>query len=118
MASKKETGIEMEDVLKAAKKFAKAGKLDDLADAWIENRENAEKSNQIVEVLGQVGEFIKANDVEEKLEDFLEDSTKTTKKKSTTKKKTTSTKKKSSTKKTTTKTTAKKKTTTKKTTKK
>lgn len=135
MAKKEELNIDLDDVVKSAKKFVKAGKLDDLAEAWIDNKEKAEKPNQLVNLLGQVGEFIKENDIEDKLEDLLteETSTKkktTTKKKSTSKKsttkkstsstkKTTTKKKSTSTKKTTTKkTTAKKSTTKKKTTKK
>lgn len=136
MATKKETGIEMDDVLKAAKKFVKAGKLDELADAWVENKEQAENPNQLIDLLANVGEFIKENDIEDKLEDFLEENTKTvSKKKTSTKKSTSSTKKKSTSKnttakkttakkststkkKTTAKSTAKKKTSTKKTTKK
>lgn len=116
MAEKKETLIEMDDVLKAAKKFVKQGKLDDLADAWVENNEKAEKPNKLTNLLGQVGQFIKENDVEDKLEDLLNEGTKTTKKKTstakkkTTKKSTTTKKKTSSTKKPSTKksTTAKK----------
>ena len=104
MAEKKETLIEMDDVLKAAKKFVKQGKLDDLADAWVENNEKAEKPNKLTNLLGQVGQFIKENDVEDKLEDLLNEGTKTTKKKaSTTKKKTSTTKKKTTKKSTTTK---------------
>ncbi len=113
MAKKKETAIEVDDVLKAAKKFVKQGKLDELAEAWVENKEQAEKPNQLVDLLANVGEFIKENDIEDKLEDFLEENTKTTKKKTTAKKKTTT--KKASTKKTTTKKTTAKKTTSKKT---
>ena len=116
MAEKKETLIEMDDVLKAAKKFVKQGKLDDLADAWVENNEKAEKPNKLTNLLGQVGQFIKENDVEDKLEDLLNEGTKTAKKKTsttkkkTTKKSTTTKKKTSSTKKSSTKksTTAKK----------
>ena len=114
MANKKETGIEMDDVLKAAKKFVKQGKLDELAEAWVENNEKAENPNQLTNLLSQVGQFIKDNDVEDKLEDLLNEGTKTTKK--STAKKSTSTKKSSTTKKSTTKKTAAKKSTTKKTT--
>ena len=106
MANKKEAVIEMDDVLKAAKKFVKAGKLDELAEAWVENNEKAQDPNKLTNLLGQVGQFIKDNDVEDKLEDFLDENTKTNKKKTTTKKtatkKKTSTTKKSSTKKATT----------------
>ena len=125
MASKKETGIEMDDVLKAAKKFVKQGKLDELADAWVENKEQAENPNQLIDLLAGVGAFIKENDIEDKLEDFLTENTKsTTKKKTSTKKstskKSTSTKKKTTAKKSTStkKKTAAKKTSTKKTAKK
>ncbi len=120
MASKKETGIEMDDVLKAAKKFVKQGKLDELADAWVENKEQAENPNQLIDLLAGVGTFIKENDIEDKLEDFLTENTKSAaKKKTTTKKSTSSTKKKttsakkstSSAKKTTKKKTSEKKTT-------
>lgn len=111
MAEKKETLIEVDEVVKAAKKFVKQGKLDELADTWVENREKAEEPNQLVNLLGQVGQFIKENDIEEKLEDLLSegDSKKTTKKKSTTKKSTSAKKttKKTATKKTTAKTTKK-----------
>ena len=106
MANKKETGIEMDDVLKAAKKFVKEGKLDELAEAWVENNEKAENPNQLTNLLSQVGQFIKDNDVEDKLEDLLKEGTKTTKKstaKKSTAKKSTSTKKSSTAKKTTTK---------------
>ena len=113
MASKKETGIEMDDVLKAAKKFVKQGKLDELAEAWVENNEKAENPNQLTNLLSQVGQFIKDNDVEDKLEDLLNEGTKTTKK--STAKKSTSTKK-STTKKSTTKKSTTKKSTTKKST--
>ncbi|MBR5206987.1 MAG: hypothetical protein IKV65_00645 [Erysipelotrichaceae bacterium] len=114
MANKKESGIDMDDVLKAAKKFVKQGKLDELAEAWVENNEKAENPNQLTNLLSQVGQFIKDNDVEDKLEDLLNEGTKTTKK--STAKKSTSTKKSSTTKKSTTKKTAAKKSTTKKTT--
>lgn len=106
MANKKETGIEMDDVLKAAKKFVKEGKLDELAEAWVENNEKAENPNQLTNLLSQVGQFIKDNDVEDKLEDLLNEGTKTKKKstaKKSTAKKSTSTKKSSTAKKTTTK---------------
>ena len=106
MANKKETGIEMDDVLKAAKKFVKEGKLDELAEAWVENNEKAENPNQLTNLLSQVGQFIKDNDVEDKLEDLLNEGTKTIKKstaKKSTAKKSTSTKKSSTAKKTTTK---------------
>ena len=120
MANKKESGIDMDDVLKAAKKFVKQGKLDELAEAWVENNEKAENPNQLTNLLSQVGQFIKDNDVEDKLEDLLNEGTKTTKK-STTKKSTntkkSSTSKKSTSKKSTTKTsTTKKSTSTKKST--
>ena len=119
MANKKESGIDMDDVLKAAKKFVKQGKLDELAEAWVENNEKAENPNQLTNLLSQVGQFIKDNDVEDKLEDLLNEGTKTTKK-STTKKSSTlkkSTAKKSTTKKSTTKkSTSTKKSTTKKST--
>lgn len=125
MANKKETGIEMDDVLKAAKKFVKQGKLDELADAWVENKEQAENPNQLIDLLAGVGTFIKENDIEDKLEDFLTENTKSTTKKKTsskksTSKKSTSTKKKTTAKKSTStkKKTAAKKTSTKKTTKK
>ena len=114
MANKKESGIDMDDVLKAAKKFVKQGKLDELAEAWVENNEKAENPNQLTNLLSQVGQFIKDNDVEDKLEDLLNEGTKTTKK--STSKKSASTKKSSTTKKSTTKKTAAKKSTTKKTT--
>ena len=106
MANKKETGIEIDDVLKAAKKFVKEGKLDELAEAWVENNEKAENPNQLTNLLSQVGQFIKDNDVEDKLEDLLNEGTKTKKKstaKKSTAKKSTSTKKTSSTKKSSTK---------------
>jgi hypothetical protein len=106
MANKKETGIEMDDVLKAAKKFVKEGKLDELAETWVENNEKAENPNQLTNLLSQVGQFIKDNDVEDKLEDLLNEGTKTKKKstaKKSTAKKSTSTKKSSTAKKTTTK---------------
>lgn len=106
MANKKETGIEIDDVLKAAKKFVKEGKLDELAEAWVENNEKAENPNQLTNLLSQVGQFIKDNDVEDKLEDLLNEGTKTKKKstaKKSTAKKSTSTKKSSTAKKTTTK---------------
>ena len=90
MASKKETGIEMDDVLKAAKKFVKQGKLDELADAWVENKEQAENPNQLIDLLAGVGAFIKENDIEDKLEDFLTENTKSTTKKKTSTKKSTS----------------------------
>ena len=119
MANKKESGIDMDDVLKAAKKFVKQGKLDELAEAWVENNEKADNPNQLTNLLSQVGQFIKDNDVEDKLEDLLNEGTKTTKK-STTKKSSTSKKstaKKSTTKKSTTKkSTSTKKSTTKKST--
>lgn len=125
MANKKETGIEMDDVLKAAKKFVKQGKLDELADAWVENKEQAENPNQLIDLLAGVGTFIKENDIEDKLEDFLTENTKSTTKKKTsskksTSKKSTSTKKKTTAKKSTStkKKTAAKKTSTKKTAKK
>ena len=88
MASKKDTTIEMDDVLKAAKKFVKQGKLDELADAWVENNEKAEQPNTLTNLLSQVGQFIKENDIEDKLEDLLNEgtTTKTTTKKTTTKK--------------------------------
>ena len=114
MASKKETGIEMDDVLKAAKKFVKQGKLDELAEAWVENNEKAENPNQLTNLLSQVGQFIKDNDVEDKLEDLLNEGTKTTKK--STAKKSTSTKKSTTKKSTTKKSTTKKSTSTKKST--
>ena len=115
--AKKESGIEMDDVLKAAKKFVKQGKLDELAEAWVENNEKAENPNQLTNLLSQVGQFIKDNDVEDKLEDLLNEGTKTTKKstaKKSTAKKSTSTKKSSTTKKSTTKKSAAKKSTAKK----
>ena len=115
MANKKESGIDMDDVLKAAKKFVKQGKLDELAEAWVENNEKAENPNQLTNLLSQVGQFIKDNDVEDKLEDLLNEGTKTTKK--STAKKSTSTKKSSTSKKSTTKkSTSTKKSTTKKST--
>ena len=117
MANKKETGIEMDDVLKAAKKFVKEGKLDELAEAWVENNEKAENPNQLTNLLSQVGQFIKDNDVEDKLEDLLNEGTKTKKKstaKKSTAKKSTSTKKSSTAKKSTAKKTTTKKNTTKK----
>ncbi len=114
MASKKETGLEMDDVLKAAKKFVKQGKLDELAEAWVENNENAENPNQLTNLLSQVGQFIKDNDVEDKLEDLLNEGAKTTKKSTT--KKSTSTKKSSTSKKNTAKKSTTKKSTTKKST--
>ena len=114
MANKKESGIDMDDVLKAAKKFVKQGKLDELAEAWVENNEKAENPNQLTNLLSQVGQFIKDNDVEDKLEDLLNEGTKTTKK--STAKKSTSTKKSSTTKKSTAKKSTTKKSTTKKST--
>ncbi|MBR5290686.1 MAG: hypothetical protein IKU28_06815 [Erysipelotrichaceae bacterium] len=114
MANKKESGIDMDDVLKAAKKFVKQGKLDELAEAWVENNEKAENPNQLTNLLSQVGQFIKDNDVEDKLEDLLNEGTKTTKK--STSKKSTSTKKSSTSKKTTAKKSTTKKSTTKKST--
>ena len=114
MANKKESGIEMDDVLKAAKKFVKQGKLDELAEAWVENNEKAENPNQLTNLLSQVGQFIKDNDVEDKLEDLLNEGTKTTKK--STSKKSTSTKKSSTSKKSTAKKSTTKKSTTKKST--
>ena len=114
MANKKESGIDMDDVLKAAKKFVKQGKLDELAEAWVENNEKAENPNQLTNLLSQVGQFIKENDVEDKLEDLLNEGTKTTKK--STAKKSTSTKKSSTTKKSTAKKSTTKKSTTKKST--
>ncbi len=114
MANKKETGLEMDDVLKAAKKFVKQGKLDELAEAWVENNEKAENPNQLTNLLSQVGQFIKDNDVEDKLEDLLNEGTKSTKK--STAKKSTSTKKSSTTKKSTAKKSTTKKSTTKKST--
>ena len=125
MANKKESGIDMDDVLKAAKKFVKQGKLDELAEAWVENNEKAENPNQLTNLLSQVGQFIKDNDVEDKLEDLLNEGTKTTKKSTTKKsstskkstaKKSTSTKKSSTSKKSTTKKSTTKKSTTKKST--
>ena len=115
--AKKESGIEMDDVLKAAKKFVKQGKLDELAEAWVKNNEKAENPNQLTNLLSQVGQFIKDNDVEDKLEDLLNEGTKTTKKsteKKSTAKKSTSTKKSSTAKKSTAKKTTTKKSTTKK----
>ena len=114
MANKKESGIDMDDVLKAAKKFVKQGKLDELAEAWVENNEKAENPNQLTNLLSQVGQFIKDNDVEDKLEDLLNEGTKTTKK--STSKKSTSTKKSSTSKKSTAKKSTTKKSTTKKST--
>ena len=114
MANKKESGIDMDDVLKAAKKFVKQGKLDELAEAWVENNEKAENPNQLTNLLSQVGQFIKDNDVEDKLEDLLNEGTKTTKK--STAKKSTSTKKSSTSKKSTAKKSTTKKSTTKKST--
>ena len=109
MATKKEAGIELDDVVKATKKFLKQGKLDELADAWVENNEKAEQPNKLTNLLGQVGQFIKENDIEDKLEDMLNEGTKTTTKKSS------SSTKKNSAKKSTSKKTTKKSTTTKKT---
>lgn len=114
MANKKESGIDMDDVLKAAKKFVKQGKLDELAEAWVENNEKAENPNQLTNLLSQVGQFIKDNDVEDKLEDLLNEGTKTTKK--STSKKSTSTKKSSTSKKSTAKKSTTKKSTTEKST--
>ena len=114
MANKKESGIDMDDVLKAAKKFVKQGKLDELAEAWVENNEKAENPNQLTNLLSQVGQFIKDNDVEDKLEDLLNEGTKTTKKSTT--KKSTNTKKSSTSKKSTAKKSTTKKSTTKKST--
>ena len=114
MANKKETGLEMDDVLKAAKKFVKQGKLDELAEAWVENNEKAENPNQLTNLLSQVGQFIKDNDVEDKLEDLLNEGTKTTKK--STAKKSTNTKKSSTSKKSTAKKSTTKKSMTKKST--
>ena len=114
MANKKESGIDMDDVLKAAKKFVKQGKLDELAEAWVENNEKAENPNQLTNLLSQVGQFIKDNDVEDKLEDLLNEGTKTTKK--STAKKSTNTKKSSTSKKSTAKKSTTKKSTTKKST--
>ena len=101
----------------------KQGKLDDLADAWVENSEKAEEPNKLTNLLGQVGQFIKENDVEDKLEDLLNEGTKTTKKSATKKsstskkstaKKSTSTKKSSTSKKSTAQKSTTKKSTTKK----
>ncbi len=114
MANKKESGIDMDDVLKAAKKFVKQGKLDELAEAWVENNEKAENPNQLTNLLSQVGQFIKDNDVEDKLEDLLNEGTKTTKQ--STSKKSTSTKKSSTSKKSTAKKSTTKKSTTEKST--
>ena len=114
MANKKESGIDMDDVLKAAKKFVKQGKLDELAEAWVENNEKAENPNQLTNLLSQVGQFIKDNDVEDKLEDLLSEGTKTTKK--STAKKSTNTKKSSTSKKSTAKKSTTKKSMTKKST--
>lgn len=99
-STKKDTSLDMEDVLKAAKKFVKAGKLDELAEAWVENAEKAEEPSKLTNLLSEVGTFIKENDVEDKLEDFLTESTKSTTKKTSSTKKSTSSKKTSSTKKT------------------
>lgn len=102
MAKKEEKGLDFDDVVKSAKKFVKAGKLDDLAEAWVENKENADNPNALVNLLGQVGEFIKENDIEDKLEDLLTEDKTTKKKSTTTKKKTSTSKKTTSTKKSTT----------------
>lgn len=102
MAKKEELGLDFDDVVKSAKKFVKAGKLDDLAEAWVENKENADNPNALVNLLGQVGEFIKENDIEDKLEDLLTEEKTTKKKSTTTKKKTSTSKKTTSTKKSTT----------------